>query len=103
VWNAAWSSLTTLTLLNTQSWLKSSPRVMLMTRQLMREVIDVAQKYGVLIQYSLFDQLIEKNLAIPGLEVACRLISKLGEGWKLRSHWATLFVKPTYWNCRFRF
>ncbi|KIN08749.1 hypothetical protein OIDMADRAFT_37818 [Oidiodendron maius Zn] len=78
VWNAAWNSLTTLTLLDTQSWLKSSPRAMPMTRQLMREVIDVAQKCDVPLQYDLIDQLIDKILAMPGIGSSMQADFKAG-------------------------
>lgn len=67
VWNAAWNSLTTLTLLDTQSWLSSSPSAMTMTRELMREVIDVARKCDVPLEYDLIDRLIQKILAMPGI------------------------------------
>ncbi|RFU33968.1 hypothetical protein B7463_g2376, partial [Scytalidium lignicola] len=78
VWNAAWNSLTTLTLLDTQSWLKSSPNAMPMTRQLMREVIDVSRKCGVPLQYSLIDQLIDKILAMPGIGSSMQADCKAG-------------------------
>ncbi|KAK2015874.1 2-dehydropantoate 2-reductase [Colletotrichum eremochloae] len=62
VWNAAWNSLTTLTLLDTHSWLSSSPEATPMTRRLMREVIDVAKGCNVPIGYDLIDKLIGKIL-----------------------------------------
>ena len=65
VWNVAWNSLTTLTLLDTHSWLKSSPGADPMTRRLMAEVINVAQKCGVPIEHSLTDRLVEKILGMP--------------------------------------
>lgn len=67
VWNAAWNPLTTLTMLDTQTWLKSSDAAMPFTRQLMKEVIDVANKCGVPLQYGLIDTLIGKILALPGI------------------------------------
>ncbi|KAJ9293517.1 hypothetical protein DTO271G3_7782 [Paecilomyces variotii] len=67
VWNAAWNSLTTLTLLDTKSWLGSSPDALPLTRRLMTEVIDVARKVGVPIEHSLVDTLIEKIMAMPGI------------------------------------
>lgn len=67
VWNAAWNSLTTLTLLDTHTWLNSSPAAMPLTRQLMREVIDVALACGVPLKYELIDELINKILAMPGI------------------------------------
>ncbi|KAI1842534.1 hypothetical protein JX265_012654 [Neoarthrinium moseri] len=65
VWNAAWNSLTTLTLMTTHDWLSSSEDAMPMTRRLMTEVIDVARKCDVPLQYGLIDQLINKILAMP--------------------------------------
>ncbi|KAI8624998.1 2-dehydropantoate 2-reductase [Xylariaceae sp. FL1651] len=62
VWNAAWNSLTTLTMLDTHSWLNSSPSATPLTRRLMHEVIDVAQKCDVPLEYSLADRLIDKIL-----------------------------------------
>ncbi|KAI1814435.1 2-dehydropantoate 2-reductase [Poronia punctata] len=47
VWNAAWNSLTTLTDLDTHSWLDSSVDAEPLTRKLMGEVISVAQASGV--------------------------------------------------------
>lgn len=78
VWNAAWNSLTTLTLVDTQTWLKSSPGAMPMTRELMREVIDVARKCGVPLQYSLIDQLINKILAMPPIGSSMQADYKAG-------------------------
>lgn len=66
VWNAAWNSLTTATLLDTHTWLNSSPEAMPMTRKLMTEVIEVGRACGVTtLEYSLVDRLIEKILAMP--------------------------------------
>jgi 2-dehydropantoate 2-reductase len=67
VWNAAWNPLTTLTNVDTQTWLKSSPEATPMTKRLMREVIDVAKRCGVPIEYELVDELIGKILAMPGI------------------------------------
>ncbi len=72
VWNAAWNSLTTLTLLDTHTWLNSSPDAMPMTRRLMHEVIDVARASGVPIEYSLIDQLLDKILAMPPIGSSMR-------------------------------
>jgi 2-dehydropantoate 2-reductase len=73
VWNAAWNSLTTLTLLDTQTWLVSSPEAMPLTRRLMREVIDVGRACGVdALQYDLIDRLIAKILAMPGIGSSMR-------------------------------
>ncbi|KAI9164079.1 LOW QUALITY PROTEIN: Oxidoreductase AFT12-1 [Paramyrothecium foliicola] len=65
VWNAAWNPLTTLTLMTTHDWLNSSADATPMTRQLMKEVIDVARKCDVPIEYSLVDTLMDKILAMP--------------------------------------
>lgn len=78
VWNAAWNSLTTLTSLDTQSWLSSSPGAMPITRELMREVIDVARKCDVPLEYSLIDQLIQKILAMPGIGSSMQADFKAG-------------------------
>ncbi|KAJ9269230.1 hypothetical protein DTO212C5_4725 [Paecilomyces variotii] len=67
VWNAAWNTLTTLTLLDTKSWLGSSPDALPLTRRLMTEVIDVARRLGVTIEHSLVDTLIDKIMAMPGI------------------------------------
>ncbi|GJC94511.1 2-dehydropantoate 2-reductase [Colletotrichum higginsianum] len=64
VWNAAWNSLTTLTLLDTHSWLGSSPDATPMTRRLMGEVVDVARACGVPLDHGLVDTLIDKILAM---------------------------------------
>lgn len=65
VWNVAWNSLTTLTLLDTHSWLSSSPEARPMTRRLMCEVIDVAKRCNVPIEHELADRLIAKIEGMP--------------------------------------
>ncbi|KAH7313774.1 2-dehydropantoate 2-reductase [Stachybotrys elegans] len=72
VWNAAWNSLTTLTLMDTHSWLGSSEDATPMTRKLMTEVIDVAKALGVPIDYELIDRLINKILAMPPIGSSMR-------------------------------
>ncbi|KAI1306118.1 2-dehydropantoate 2-reductase [Xylaria venustula] len=67
VWNAAWNSLTTLTMLDTHSWLRSSAGATPLTRRLMHEVIDVAQKCDVPLEHSLADQLIDKILGMHSI------------------------------------
>lgn len=67
VWNAAWNPLTTLTLLDTQRWLNSSPDATLLTRRLMCEVIDVGRKCGVELDYGLVDRLMDKINSMPGI------------------------------------
>ncbi|KAI5198131.1 mandelate racemase/muconate lactonizing enzyme family protein [Aureobasidium subglaciale] len=66
-WNAAWNSITTLTDVNTQDWLKSTPEAMAITKRLMREVIDVANRCNVPLKHELADQLVDKILAMPGI------------------------------------
>lgn len=78
VWNAAWNSITTLTMVDTQTWLKSSEDAMKMTRQLMREVIDVGRKCDVPLSYDLVDQLINKILAMPGIGSSMQADAKAG-------------------------
>ena len=67
VWNAAWNPLTTLTLLDTKSWLNSSPNAVPLTRRVMTEVIDVARRCDVPLEYGLIDRLFEKIMALPGI------------------------------------
>ncbi|KAJ2986037.1 hypothetical protein NUW58_g5222 [Xylaria curta] len=65
VWNAAWNSLTTLTMLDTHSWLSSSSGATPLTKRLMHEVVDVAQKCDVPIEHDLVDRLVDKILGMP--------------------------------------
>ncbi|ORY70327.1 2-dehydropantoate 2-reductase [Pseudomassariella vexata] len=65
VWNAAWNPLTTLTLLDTHAWLRSSKDATPLTRKLMKEVIDVARKLGVPVEYELVDRLMDKIQRMP--------------------------------------
>ncbi|RAQ60269.1 ketopantoate reductase family protein [Aspergillus flavus] len=67
VWNAAWNPLTTLTLLDTQSWLHSSTDATPLTRRLMREVIDVGRRCGVPLEYGLVDELMGRINSLPGV------------------------------------
>ena len=67
VWNAAWNPITTLTWVDTQTWLKSSPQAMVVTKQLMREMIDVANRCDVPLGYELVDRLIDKVLGMAGV------------------------------------
>ncbi|KIW87385.1 uncharacterized protein Z519_12021 [Cladophialophora bantiana CBS 173.52] len=78
VWNVAWNSLTTLTMLDTHSWLKSSPDAMPMTRNLMREVIDVARKCNVPLKYELIDELIGKILEMQPIGSSMQTDCKMG-------------------------
>ena len=72
VWNAAWNSLTTLTLLSTHDWLNSSADAVPLTRKLMREVIDVARACEVPLEHGLIDTLIDKILAMPPIGSSMR-------------------------------
>ncbi|KAI0424771.1 2-dehydropantoate 2-reductase [Xylaria sp. FL1042] len=76
VWNAAWNSLTTLTMLDTHSWLNSSPGAMPLTRRLMHEVIDVARKCDVPLEHSLADRLIEKILGMHSIGSSMQVDAK---------------------------
>ncbi|KAH8690586.1 putative ketopantoate reductase family protein [Talaromyces proteolyticus] len=79
VWNAAWNSLTTVTLLDTQTWLKSGPEAMPVTRKLMTEVIEVGRACGVTsLDYNLVDRLIERILAMPPIGSSMQTDCKAG-------------------------
>jgi 2-dehydropantoate 2-reductase len=67
VWNVAWNSLTTLTMVDTQTWLHSSPDAEPYTRRLMHEVIQVARGCGVQLEDGLIDQLMDRINAMPGI------------------------------------
>jgi len=66
VWNAAWNTITTLTFVDTQTWL-ASPGAMEMTKRLMLEVISVGQRCGVPLKNELVDVLIARILSLPGI------------------------------------
>lgn len=72
VWNAAWNSLTALTLMDTHSWLSSSDLSTPMTRRLMKEVIDVANALNVPLGYELIDRLLEKILRMQPIGSSMR-------------------------------
>ncbi|KAF2964623.1 hypothetical protein GQX73_g8958 [Xylaria multiplex] len=76
VWNAAWNSLTTLTMLDTHSWLKSSPGALPLTRRLMHEVIHVAQNCNVPLEQSLADLLIDKILGMHAIGSSMQVDAK---------------------------
>ncbi|KAI1419282.1 2-dehydropantoate 2-reductase [Xylaria sp. FL1777] len=76
VWNAAWNSLTTLTMLDTHDWLGSSPGATPLTRKLMHEVIDVAQKCNVPLEHSLADRLIDKVLGMHSISSSMQVDAK---------------------------
>lgn len=66
VWNAAWNPLTALTQCNTTTWLESSTEAISSTKQLMREMITVAQRCDVPLKLELADELIDKVLNVTG-------------------------------------
>ncbi|CAG9988153.1 unnamed protein product [Clonostachys byssicola] len=71
VWNAAWNSLTTLTLMDTHSWL-ASPDAETLTRRLMTEVINVGKALGVALDYDLIDTLVNKIKGMPPIGSSMR-------------------------------
>ncbi|KAJ5499392.1 Ketopantoate reductase ApbA/PanE [Penicillium expansum] len=78
VWNVAWNSLTTLTMVDTQTWLKSSEDATPFTRQLMQEVINIARGCGVPLKDDLVDQLMDKINAMPGIGSSMQTDCKSG-------------------------
>lgn len=72
VWNAAWNPLTTLTLMDTHSWLNSSEDSTPMTKKVMKEVIDVARALDVPIEYELIDRLFARILSMPPIGSSMR-------------------------------
>lgn len=67
VWNVAWNSLTTLTMVDTQTWLHSSSDAEPFTRKLMLEVINIARGCGVPLKDELIDELMGKINSLPGI------------------------------------
>lgn len=67
VWNACWNPITTLTMVDTHTWLKSSTESTPMTKRLMIEMIEVARHCGVPLEYDLADSLMDKMLAMQGV------------------------------------
>ncbi|KAK3632439.1 i-AAA protease yme1 [Elasticomyces elasticus] len=102
VWNVAWNSLTTLTGVDTQTWLKT-PEAMSMTKRLMREVIDVARRCDVPLEHSLVDVHIERILAVPGIYSSMHEDSKQGRplevdvilGYPMKKAWEFGLDVPT--------
>lgn len=66
-WNAAWNSITTLTDVNTQVWLASSSQATSITKRLMHEVIDIANRCDVPLKYDLADAYVDRILGMPGI------------------------------------
>lgn len=54
-------------MVDTQTWLKSSPEAMPMTKKLMWEVIAVARKAGVPMRDELVDEMFERIMGLPGV------------------------------------
>jgi ketopantoate reductase len=71
-------AITTLTMVDTQAWLHSSPTAMTTTKQLMREMIDVANRCEVPLDFDLADRLIEKVLGMKPLFSSMYVDSKEG-------------------------
>ncbi|KAG9121408.1 hypothetical protein FRC07_002642 [Ceratobasidium sp. 392] len=65
IWNCAWNSLTALTNTNVLEWLTSSPEAETLSRQVMREVISVAQALGLNIPFEFIDTLMERAAGKP--------------------------------------
>ncbi|CEL60312.1 Putative 2-dehydropantoate 2-reductase OS=Nostoc sp, (strain PCC 7120 / UTEX 2576) GN=all1319 PE=3 SV=1 [Rhizoctonia solani AG-1 IB] len=59
-WNCAWNSLTALTNTNTLEWLTSSSDAEALSRDVMKEVITVAQGLGLNISFDLIDTLMDR-------------------------------------------
>lgn len=73
VWNVAWNSITSATLLDSHSWFVSSPEAMPMSKRLMREVIEVGRACGVsTLEPSLSETLTDKILAMPPIGSSMR-------------------------------
>ncbi|GAB7335500.1 hypothetical protein MBLNU13_g07852t1 [Cladosporium sp. NU13] len=80
VWNVAWNSivdLTTLTGVDTQSWL-SQPEAVEMTKRLMLEVISVGQRCGVPLEKELVSVLLERIMSLPGIYSSMYVDAKEG-------------------------
>ncbi|KAJ6049170.1 uncharacterized protein N7446_007503 [Penicillium canescens] len=78
VWNIAWNSLTTLTMVDTQTWLHSSEDATPFTRQLMQEAINIARACGVPLKDELIDQQMDKINAMPGIGSSMQTDCKCG-------------------------
>lgn len=78
VWNVAWNSLTTLTMVDTQTWLHSSDDAEPFTRQLMHEVILVARGCNVHLADDLVEQLMTRINSMPGIGSSMQTDCKSG-------------------------
>lgn len=67
IWNIAWNSLTSLTMLNTEQFLvHSSEYAIPLSRRLMHELVSVARACDVNVNYGVIDALMEKTLGTKG-------------------------------------
>lgn len=98
VWNVAWNSLTALTMLATQSWLKCSEESMPLTRQVTKEDIDVVQACKVDIGYVLIDEFIEMIFALPGIGSSMQTDCKAGRQKKVEILLRTPIKKAKEFN-----
>lgn len=96
VWNVAWNSLTALTMLDTQAWLATSAESLNLTRQVMEEVVAVAEACAVPIPAKpsqtigsntqgshtsgndFVEALVEKTLKLPGIRSSMMVDRELG-------------------------
>jgi 2-dehydropantoate 2-reductase len=73
VWNAAWNTLTALTQVDTHALLSSSPNAPPLSRQLMKEVIDVARKCEVPLEYELVDRLMDRIHSLQPINTSMQI------------------------------
>lgn len=78
VWNGAWNPLTTLTMVDTKSWLESSDQAHAVTVRLMRELIDIARRCDVSLEYGLIDELMTKVAAMGAIGSSMQQDAKAG-------------------------
>jgi 2-dehydropantoate 2-reductase len=78
VWNVAWNTLTTLTMVDTHSWLDSSALATPMTEALMREVIAVGRASGVALDDTLVDRLLTKIRGMPPIGSSMQTDARAG-------------------------
>ncbi|THX95303.1 2-dehydropantoate 2-reductase [Aureobasidium pullulans] len=63
---------------DTQQWLSSSKESVSVTKRLMREVIGVARRSGVALEYGLVDILMERIQGMPGIESSMQVDAREG-------------------------
>lgn len=78
MWNAAWNSLTTLTMLDTRAWLNSSPDAEPLSRSIMREMITIGRACGVPLADDLVDRFMERINALPAIGTSMQTDCKSG-------------------------